>query len=188
MRYKVISAGLLGGVVMLVWMFVVNGLFRFQASIDMKQIPAERQVYEALKENVVEPGRYVVNPELTSDNRFPEGEPVFSILYGGVGHEAAGGLMLVGLVVFFLAPFIGAWMLSQASDRVLTSYPRKVLFFVAIGLLFAIYTDMASFGIGDYPLKDAVLLAIDHILVWMLVGLVVAWRITTSPRSEGNLD
>lgn len=181
MPKKVISAGLLGGVVLMVWTFLVNGVFGFQSRIDMKQIPAERQVYETLKEHVVDPGRYVCNPELTSEGRFPDEEPVFSVLYGGVGHEAAGGLMLVGLVVFFLAPLIGAWMLSQTSGRVMSSYSRKVLFFVAIGALFAIFGDLTNFGIGDYPVKDAVVLAASHIVVWTLVGLVVAWRIKPGP-------
>jgi hypothetical protein len=180
---KVIGAGLLGGVVLMVWMFVVNGVLGFQSRIDMKKIPAERQVYETLKEHIVDPGRYILNPGLSSDGRFPSKEPVFSVLYSGMGHESAGGLMLVGLAVFFLAPMIGAWMLSLTSERVKSSYTRKVLFFVAIGLLFALFSDLMSFGIGNYPIKDAVAHAVNHIIVWTLVGLVVAWRIR--PRSEG---
>jgi hypothetical protein len=177
MLKKVIVAGLLGGVVLIVWTFVVNGLLRFEAGINMKQIPAERQVYEMLKEHITEPGRYVCNPELTSEGRFPNEEPVFSVLYGGMGHESAGEHMLVGLVVFLLSPIIAAWMLSQTSARVMSGYCRKVLFFVAIGFLFAIFGDLTSFGIGGYPAKDVVLLAANDIVVWTLVGLVVAWRI-----------
>jgi hypothetical protein len=134
-----------------------------------------------LKEHVVDPGRYVVNPELTAERRFPGGEPVFSILYGGVGHESAGRLALVGLVVFFLAPLIAAWLLSHAAQPVLFSYPRKVLFFVAIGLLFAIYTDLSAFGIGGYPMGDALVLAASHVVSWTLVGCIVAWRIRPEP-------
>ena len=176
MPKKVITAGLMGGVVLIVWMFVVNGLFGFKAGIDMKQMAAERQVYAMLKEQIVEPGRYVCNPELTAERRFPEGEPVFSVLHGGVGHEAAGVSALIGLAVFLLAPIIGAWLLSHASERVLSSYARKVLFFTAIGLLLAIFTDLQRFGIGGYPLSDAVLLGASNIVMWTLVGLVVAWR------------
>ena len=84
---KVVTAGLLGGIALMMWTFVVNGILRFQVSINMKPIPAERQLYETLKEHIVEPGRYVCNPALTSDWRFPDGEPVFSILYGGMADE-----------------------------------------------------------------------------------------------------
>jgi len=180
---SIVSAGFLGGVVLMVWMFVVNGILGFQSRIDMKQIPAERHVYETLKEHIADPGRYVVNPGMTSDGRFPNEEPVFSVLYGGMGHESAGGLMLVGLVGFLLAPIIGAWMLSQTSESVKSSYARKVLFFVAIGLLFALFSDLMKFGIGNYPIEDALAFAVNHVVAWTLVGLVVAWRIR--PQSEG---
>ncbi len=177
MRKNVIIAGLLGGLVLIVWTFVVNGLLGFQANIDMNQLPAEREVYEVLRTHVVEPGRYALNPELTEGERFPDNEPVFSVLYSGMGHESAGKLMLVGLGVFFLAPLIAAWMLSLGSEKLLSSYLQKVLFFAAIGLLFALSGDLMNFGIGGYAAKDTALLALNHIVAWILVGLVVARRI-----------
>jgi len=88
--------------------------------------------------------------------------------------------MLVGFVVFLVAPLIGAWLLSQASNRVQSSYVRKVLFFVALGLLLALTSDIPKFGIGDYPLEDALAFAANRIIVWSLIGLVVAWR--TKPQ------
>jgi hypothetical protein len=171
---RVILAGLLGGIVLMALTFVVNGIFGFRARIDMKQIPAERQVYELLKESITQPGRYVCNPELTSERRFPSGAPVFSVMYGGMGHEAAGRLTGLGFAIFLLAPMIGAWMLSMTSARILASYPRKVLFFTGIGLLFALYGDLMSFGIGGYPLEDAAMLALYNIVIWTLVGVVIA--------------
>lgn len=171
------GAGLLGGVVLILWTLVANGLFGLQSRIDMRQLPAEPQVYETLKEHVREPGRYAVNPQVTAEGRFPDGEPVFSVLYSGIGHEAAGSLMLLGLLLFLLSPMIGAWMLAQSSERVKSSYGRKVLFFMAIGLLFAIYGDLTTFGIGNYPLNGALALAAYHVVTWTLVGLAVAWRI-----------
>ena len=143
----------------------------------MRQVVAERQVYAALREHIVDPGRYTVNPAPTADGRFPGAEPVFGVFYGGLGHEAAGRLMLVGLAVALVAPIVAAWVLSQMSSRVLSSYARKVAVFVAIGLLFALVTDLASFGIRSYPPGDALKLAARHVVDWTLVGLVIAWRI-----------
>ena len=173
---KVIFSGLAGGLVLIILTFVINGLFGFRSRIDMKQIPNERLVYEMLKENVVEPGRYFCNPEESSSTGFPQGEPVFSVLYGGVGHEAAGKHMLAGFVLFFLAPIIASWMLSMTSERILSCYLRKVLFFTAIGLLFAVFSDLTNFGIGSYPLRDALVLAVHNIFVWTIVGLAAAWQ------------
>src|SRR3970040_2426110 len=71
MLRKVLVAGVLGGVVMIVWAFVVNGIFGFASSIAMKLVPDERAVYEVLKKNIVAPGRYVCNPAAT-----PSGFPL----------------------------------------------------------------------------------------------------------------
>ena len=171
---RVMIAGLLGALVLIVWTFTVNGIFRFKANIDMKQVPNEREVYEVLKENVTEPGRYVCNPEVTEDRRFPEGEPAFGILYGGMGHEGAGRLMWLGLVIYILSPIIAAWMLSQSSVRVLSSYMRKVLFFTAIGSLFALSGHLAGAGIGGYPIRDAVIWGLHDIVLWTLIGFVAS--------------
>lgn len=182
---RIIVAGLFGAVILMLWTVVVNGILRFESNINMKQISAEREVYETLKEHIAEPGRYVCNPEVTPEGRFPDDEPVFSVLYGGMGHGAAGGLMLVGLVVFILSPMIAAWMLSQTSERVISSYSRKVLFFAAIGLLIAVFGDVMDLGIGGYPAKDAVLLAAEDIVAWAIVGVVVARMI--QPRRAGSV-
>ena len=174
MLRRVVIPGLLGGLVMIVWAFVVNGLFGFNASVNMKQIPNERQVYELLKENITEPGRFVCNPALTESNTFPEGEPVFSVLNGGVGHEAAGGLALIGLLLFFVIPILAVWMLSRANDAVLASYPKKLLFFTAVGLLIGLTNHLTDFGIAGYPLRDAIALSIHDLILWTCAGLVMA--------------
>ena len=171
---KVIVSGLLGFVVLFSWGFVVNGIFGFNKSINMKQIPDDRQVYETLKQSIVEPGRYIFNPELTPSEMFPDGEPVFSLHYSGMGHEAARKVMLIQVAIFLLAPTIAAWMLSQTTPPILASYPRKLLFFMAIGVLFALFGGLMNFGIDQYSLQDSLLIAASNILAWSLVGLVVA--------------
>lgn len=183
MSKRVIVAGLLGGLVLFGWTFVVNGVFGFRNSLDMNQIPAERQVYEILRESIVEPGRYICNPEQTTLGAFPDGEPVFGIHFSGMGHEFAGRLMVFQLVLFFAAPTLGAWMLSAASAQIRARYHRRVLFFAALGLLLAIYGLLQNYGIDRYPWSDALLLAGRDVLSWILVGLVVAWRMQPEPGS-----
>jgi len=62
-----ISAGLLGGVVLILWTVFVNTIFGFQARIEMKQIRAELEVYETLKAQIVEPGRSICSPVTGQD-------------------------------------------------------------------------------------------------------------------------
>jgi hypothetical protein len=177
---RIIIAGLLGGLVLIGWTFVVNGILGFRVALDMNRIPDERQVYETLATYVREPGRYVCNPVLT-ERGFPPNEPVFSVIYGGMGHGAAGMTTLVQFPIAFLAPTIVAWMLSLASRRVLSSYPRKVLFFTAVGLLIGLMGRASDWGIGGYPLQSALTLFVHEIALWTVIGLVVAWKMKPLP-------
>jgi hypothetical protein len=178
---RIILAGVLGAVAMTVWAFLVNGIFWFTKDIAMKEIPDERAVYEVLKKNIIAPGRYVCNPAIVPPGMFPLNEPVFGITYSGEGHEAAGREQLVHLAIAFLASLIAAWMLSVASDRILSSYFRRALFFAVIGLLFAVFSDLQKAGISSYPLHDALLWAAYDVAMWTVVGFVVAWCIKPAP-------
>jgi len=182
MSSRVIVSGLLGGLVLILWTFVINGVLGFKSRMDMKQVPDERAVYEVLRAHVTEPGGYVCNPALTGVGRFPDRAPVYSIRYSGLGHGEAGQEVLAGLLVFLAAPIVVAWLLSAASDRVLSSYRRKLLFFVAVGVLVALVADVARFGIGGYTMGDALLVAASDLAAWTLVGLVVAWRMRPGVR------
>lgn len=178
---RVIFSGLVGWVVLAVWTFAVNGIFGFKSRMDMKQIVNERQVYDVLKDNVVEPGRYMCNPEMTQTG-FPDNQPAFSIQYAGFGHESAAQESVIHLVLALLASMTATWMLSMTSEGVLRSYAKRVLFFAAIGLFLAASSEMPKFGIGGYPLNNAFILAIHAIIQWTVVGLVVAWRMGLLPR------
>jgi hypothetical protein len=181
---RVILPGLVGGLVLIVWNVLVNGIFGFNSRIEMKRIPNERLVYEVLKEHVTEPGRYACNPEVIPERGFPEDEPVFGVLYGGVGHEAAGRLMLLQLPIVFIAPIIVAWMLSVTADRILSRYLKKVLFVAAFGLFLALFVRLSDYGIGDYPINDALLLALHDLVLWTVIGVVMGRMIR--PVREGE--
>jgi hypothetical protein len=183
---RILVAGLLGTVALIVWTFVVDALLGYKRSIEMDQLPAERAVYEVLRQHVTEPGRYVCNPEVRPGEGFPGHDPVFSIQYSGVGHADAGQEMIVSLVVMLFAPILAACMLSKAADRTLKSYGRKVLFFVRLGVIVALFSDVARFGIGGYSMGDALALALHDLLAWTFVGLVVAWRIRPEAPSAAS--
>jgi hypothetical protein len=180
MGKRVLLAGILGAIVFLVWTFVTSAIFGFNARVKMNQIPNERVVYSVLKENVVAPGVYVVNPEATPEAGFPFGEPVYAVSYAGFGHEAAGRLFFMQPAIALVASILVAWLLSMTSRRVLSSYSRKVLFVVVIGVFFAVLGDLTKFEIGGYPAKSALLLAVYDVISWTLAGLVIA-RVMRAP-------
>jgi hypothetical protein len=183
MLKRVLLAGLLGALALFVWTFVAGAIFGFNARVKMNRIPNERAVYSVLKENIVAPGAYMVNPEPTPGAGFPFGEPVYGIQYAGFGHEAAGRMFFAYPAILLVSSFLVAWLLSMTSRRVLTSYSRKVLFVVGIGALFAVFGELTKFEIGGYPAKSALLLAVYDVISWTLAGLVMARFIRSAPES-----
>jgi hypothetical protein len=179
MLKKTILSGVTGGIAMSLWTFVANGLLGFASKTNMKALPNEPQVYELLKSSVVEPGRYVVNPPPVEPIGYPSDEPVFGLLFSGVGHESAGILMCVELLVMFGATILVAWMLSRTGAPYRASYMRRVLFFTVAGILLALSVDLDSFGIAGRPLADAILLGTHRIAMWTFVGLVAGWFMKT---------
>lgn len=67
-------------------------------------------------------------------------------------------------------PFV-LW-LPFTSSRNLATDSRRVFFFAAIGLLFAIFSDLTKFGISGYPLRSVLLLAANDFLLHPAIGLL----------------
>lgn len=175
---RVLVSGTLGGIVLVLWAFVVNAGLGLMPRIGMKRVANEERVYQLLKESVTTPGGYVVSAPVTPGGMFPTGEPVFVIRYSGLGHESAGWTMLWDVLLGVLASMIAAALLVRAPGR---TYPRKVAFFAALGLLFAIVGVLPQWDIGGYPLGSAALLAGNTVVSWVLAGLVIAW-VMISPQ------
>ena len=160
MAKKIVAGAVLGGMVLIAWIFLSNGLLGLNSSIEMNRLVNEDWVYEILKESIKKPGGYSVNPPLEGPfGPFPADEPVFSIHYSGLGHGAAGRIFMLNIAIAFAALLIAAWMLAMTSERILSSYWRRVLFFAAIGLLFAIFSDLMRYGIGAYSMRHALVFA-----------------------------
>jgi hypothetical protein len=177
MQSRVLGAGVLGALVMVVASFVVNGILGFTARLELRPVPNEAAVYAVLKEAIVEPGGYMVNPGVVPGQGFPANQPVFGIHYAGLGHEAAGRLQLLRLVVVLVATTLAAWLVSMASARVLASYARRFGFFVLMGLWLAVFSDLPRYGIGAHPWSSAVALGTFDLGLWALAGAVMAWRL-----------
>ncbi len=171
---RVMLAGLLGGLVMMSWLIVVDGLLGLRRGIDTHQLQDEREVYDFLAEHVTEPGRYVLNPEVVQGQGFPGEEPIYAVHYTGLGHADAGQEVLAGLVITFLTCAAGAWLLVNASARVQSAYGTRVAFFAVIGLVSALMGLGARFGLASYPMSSSLALAGHDLAAWVLVGMVVA--------------
>lgn len=174
MSKRILLAGVLGAIALMLWTFVTSAFFLFNVKMRMQQVPNERAVYQMLKENVTAPGVYVVNPEVVPEQGYAPGEPVFGLTYAGFGHEAAGRFVAVQPLIALVSCLLAAWLLSKASGRVLSSYARKVCFVSSIGLLVAVFGDLMKFGIGGYPATTAAIVAAYDLVSWIIAGLVIA--------------
>jgi len=174
MRKRILLPAVFGFLVLVAWTFVVNGVLRFNASLTMISPPDEAVVYEMLKERIVEGGVYVANPEVEPGVGFPWGEPVFTIMYSGFGHEAAGRMQWVHLAVGILSMIVAATLLSLAGPRVQARYAYRALYVLGLGVLLALVCDVPGMGIGGQPERTALLFAANRVAVWTLIGLAMA--------------
>lgn len=174
MLKRILVSGAIGFLVLALWTFVANAIFGFAVRVEMNQVPNEREVYLVLKEHIVTPGAYHVNPPLTPEGQFPPREPVFSIRYSGIGHGDAGRMLIVEPAIWFVASTLAAWLLSMASSRILSGYARKAAFVFVIGLLLAVVGDLGRIGIGGYTVRTGLMLAASHVGSWALAGLAIA--------------
>lgn len=117
------------------------------------------------------------DPEVLLEQEFPGEDPIFVVQYSGLGHDDSGQEMLVGLIIMFLAPFLGAWILTNASNRVLSGYGSRLLFFTGIGSVISLLSIMTRFGIGGYPLGDTLALTLHDLIAWIMAGLLISWII-----------
>jgi hypothetical protein len=183
MKKEVLIAGLLGGVVMLIWLTISNAMIPIKSSLIHKTIPFQNQVelHQALKTNITEPGTYSV-PYVGWDeeSKFPDyrNQPVYSITYSGYTHGSAGSIAdFLPIPIMFAVPMFAAWMLSVSSRKIRQKYIRRVMFVVTIGLIVALSDDILQMSFGPQPRDYLVFLAVNNVITWVLTGLAIAWKI-----------
>jgi hypothetical protein len=173
---RILVAGTLGGLTLMVWSAFVNIVFGFAARTQMTPVPNERAVYDLLASQHMAPGAYLANPALVN-GRFPDGAPVFGIHYAGFGHETAGLMMLMDLVLWISAGMLAAWLLANASPRVLARYVSRVGYVTAFGVLTVVLAILPRYGIGGLPAQLVLMIATNHLAGWFVSALIIARRL-----------
>jgi hypothetical protein len=176
MKKEILLSGLLGGIVIFAWLIISTGPLPVNGDIQ-ESIPNDLEIHTLLKERIKEPGIYFVpgHAEENEEDLYPDygNEPIFSIIYGGRTPDTFVGQFVYELFCIFAAPMIAAWLLSLASEKVLSKYSRRVLFVLILGLFLAVYGDLRS----EKPMDRILLSSINNLITWFLAGLVIAWRI-----------
>ena len=188
MKKDVWLAGSLGGAVMLVWLFISNAVLPLKSDMIHKVVPNQLEVHDALENNITEPGTYsCLNLSHEEEATMPDyrNQPISSITYSGSTHGdtgSAGDFLPIGLI--FVATTIAAWMLSAASRRTRSTYWRRVLFVALIGVVVALFGDLLQLSFGPQPGDYLIFLAVNNVITWILVGLVIALCVRAENESR----
>lgn len=186
MQKNVWLAGFLGGLAMLVWLFVSNALLPVKSNMIHRVVPNQFDVHQALKNNITRPGTYsCLYLTRAEEERMPtyRSQPIYSITYSGTTHGdpgSSGGVL--PLVWIFGSTTIVSWMLSATSRRTRSSYSRRVFFVALIGLVVAFSDDLLQMSFGPQPRDYLVFLAVNNLITWTLAGLVIAAFVKTEDR------
>ncbi len=190
MTKNVLIAGILGGIVMFVVMVAGRIFLPGVGYAELRPMPGQVQLQAALKERITEPGTYVC-PYLRDDRRsdaFPDylNEPVFVVTYRGYTHATVPGFVSAGMLSFLLAPMAAAWLLAQASNRVLGAYLRKAAYVATLGLFLVVSGDLLRVLTDNLPVSQAMGKALISLVTWTLVGLVLAWKVKPVVAGSGH--
>ena len=168
MKKNVLIAGVLGGAVMFVVMAAGRVFPPGIGNARLRTMPDQVQIHAALKQRITEPGTYICPhlPRNESRTLFPDywNEPLFAITYRGYTHATVPGFASVGILSFLLAPMAAAWLLSQASDRMLATYFRRVIFVTALGLFIAVSSDLLQGLTDEQPFSAVAEMAIASVV------------------------
>jgi hypothetical protein len=184
---KVVGTGLLGGIVAILWTAIVGSLLPLRDRMGNMEVPNEEAVLAALDENLTETGVYLVPGKFPHDSlflaRFDEG-PIFRV------HslpEGGGGLaqFLVSDLALLLGPIIPAWFLMMLCGMGRPGYGSRVFVVALFGVFLALAAYLPLWDQELYPPSYVFLLAANAVVTWVVVGLVLAWRIKPRPLDRG---
>ena len=182
MERRVITTGLIAGLVVVGWTSVSYGLVRIRDELGYKEVSNEETVLGVLDASLEETGLYLVPGHSPPDSlfrvRYADG-PMFRVHAlrsgaGGVPH------VFLPILALMIAPIIPAWLLWNLCQRNRPGFGMRVVVVALFGVFAALTTDLRLWGMELYPLGYSLLLAFGSVTTWILAGLVVAWRIKPS--------
>jgi hypothetical protein len=186
---RIILAGLLGTVVMIVWLLVSFAVLGIGGA-DIRPVPDQAALHEALKARITQPGTYAclyVSSEREAA-QFPRyrDEPLYAITYKGYTHNTVPGFKNLGALSILLAPMLAAWLLTKTSADVMKRYATRVLFVTMLGAFVAMAGDWPRAVADEQPASGLLVATANTTATWLLAGLAIAWRITPERSQAGG--
>jgi hypothetical protein len=185
---KIITAGLIGGIILWVWGFIAWVVLPLHQTT-LRPIPQEAEVVNSLRGSLPEAGAYQF-PAMPGEDegvtqeardaamdeymqRYRSG-PLGVIFYDPVGRDPFMlSQMIIGLIIFIIAAGIVAWFLSR-STAAAEGFISRVVYCGMIGVLIAIGTHLSSWNWMGLPGDWTTAQMIDSVVGWLLAGAGIA--------------
>lgn len=183
---KILFAAVAGMIVYFLWGLVSWTVLQLHDG-SLLPFPDEASTtVQALEDDLPNTGVYYYppQPEDMSDKgqvkRFSElheGGPIFSVFYLKEGRPVMDWrLFLKSAINYFLLSFLLAFALRQVVES-LSSWVQRVLFVTVIGVVIALATYVDNWIWLYHPLPYVVMMSVDLIIRWLLLGMVIAFII-----------
>lgn len=184
MTGKLITGTLVGTVVMMVVGFLWYGLLPIGSS-SFQGLPNSEAVVAAVKAGNLKTGTYqypyVSHETLSNDEQAKEefvklhaSGPMFEVRYHAEGVDLmAGGMFVQGFFHFLVSAIIAVFILRMALP-LLTTYGRRLGFFIALGLFAGLYTNLAGPIWMFYPWDRAIMDMLASVVNWTIAGAAMA--------------
>ncbi|HET9136049.1 MAG TPA: hypothetical protein VFO76_05375 [Candidatus Kapabacteria bacterium] len=172
---KIILASALGALTMFMW-GAISWVALPWHKATLHSFSNEDAIIAVLKASNAESGNYMVpgyaNSQEAMKAKAASG-PVAHITYSPVGYDMGPMFYIKGIVLDFIILLIAVSMLSKISWS-LASYSNRVKFMMMIGLVIGLSARLGDSIYMGSGIDFALVFAIDEVITWTLVGLVVA--------------
>jgi len=182
MNSKVVATGLIAGLVGLACTTVLQSAIPIRDRLGYKDVPNEDVVLKVLDTNLRETGLYLLPghspPDPLFRQRYEEG-PIFRIQSLRTG---AGGAphVFIPILALLIAPIIPSWYVWRLCRNGRPGFGSRVFQVALFGIFLVLWADLRMWGMELYPLNYSIFLAASSVATWVIVGLVIAWRIKPS--------
>jgi len=175
---KVIIAGLVGGLILFAWGFMVNAVIPLHRP-SLHSIPNEDAVVSVLQSALSAPGVYLF-PGMITDKQPASKEayiqkytrgPLGMIIYRPTGADPIMASQLtLGLLLSIISAILASWFLSR-STAMMSRYITRVIFCGMLGVFVTFFIHINMWNWYFYPLDYTTANIADTILGWLVAGL-----------------
>lgn len=182
MIFRILIAGVLGGIVLFGWGAFAHMVLQLDAG--MKGMPREDEIVGVMRDNITEPGIYFF-PWGDTDSMTPEAETQWKAKY----RRGPSGLLIYSpsnekdpmtpaqlgtqLGIDVMLAILAAMLLAQAAPA-MPQYIMRVFFVLLIGLIAGIAVPLPYWNWYGFPADFTRAAVAEQVLGYTLAGLVIA--------------